>query len=437
MSDGTLLGWDEVWGGDSGHVLDPIGHSFRNVPSTPQVATIQCAGQSVLFNGSALIAGGQNQTWAFASNSWIPKQNLPVNRWYPTVTATGDGRFVALGGQGGCGPYPSICNPNIYDPWTDTWTTVGGQWDVGQYPFAFLLHSGQFNGKIAVVGFNEFPVTVPPYSNPAILDLSMPPHWALLNTTSFVSKHGSAVMYEPGKVLKCGGVNEADQVVPYTDMIDFNVANPIWAGNILPMPIPRQNHTLVILADGKILAVCGQENLLTYEPDYLKEALLFDPAFPGLGWTVLATMTVGRAYHSTAVLLPDATVFAAGETIDASPGGEIFTPPYLLTGNPRPSIAFAPAGATYGTSFTVQVGGVAADQIAKVSLVRLAAVTHGFDQNQRYVPLNNFAMVDAVTLRVPVPANVNEAPPGYYMLFLVSNAGVPSVAHYIQLSGPS
>ncbi len=433
MSNGTFLGWPETqWAGFFAHVLDPLGCGFQDTPSS-QFASIECAGQSVLYNGSALIAGGHNQTWIFASNTWTQKQNLPLDRWYPTLTATGDGRFIVFGGAGGCGAaYPSLCDPNIYNPCTDAWTNVGTELDVGQYPFAFLLHNGAYNGKIAIVGFNEFPETVPAYSNPAILDLSVP-SWTLLNTTSFVSRHGSAVMYAPGKVLKCGGLDQTDQVVPFTDMIDFNVANPTWAGDIPNMPpgLERANHTLLVLADGKILAVAGESVLGALDQ---KEALILDPANPYQGWTTLAAMTDGRAYHSTAVLLPDATVLAAGES-DALPGGEIFTPPYLLTGNPRPSIAFAPASAVHGTSFIVRVGGVPANQISKVSLVRLAAVTHGFDQNLRYVPLNDFTLINSVTLRVPLPANVNEAPPGYYMLFLISTAGVPSMAHYLQVGG--
>ena len=70
--------------------------------------------------------------------------------------------------------------------------------------------------------------------------------------------------------------------------------------------------------------------------------------------------------------------------------------------------------------------------IGTVSLPRLAAVTHSFDQNQRYVPLD-FEVIDAATLEVQAPANGHEAPPGYCMLFLISDDGVPSVAKYVRL----
>lgn len=91
----------------------------------------------------------------------------------------------------------------------------------------------------------------------------------------------------------------------------------------------------------------------------------------------------------------------------------------------------------YGVEFRVlfkwlegPVGGEGS--IAKVSLVRLGVVTHRFDQNQRYIELQIVQQIGD-TLKVAAPANGNLAPPGYYMLFIISDAGVPSVASYIQL----
>jgi hypothetical protein len=37
------------------------------------------------------------------------------------------------------------------------------------------------------------------------------------------------------------------------------------------------------------------------------------------------------------------------------------------------------------------------------------------------------------SVRVTAPANGNEAPPGYYMLFIINSKGIPSVAKIIQL----
>ncbi len=52
---------------------------------------------------------------------------------------------------------------------------------------------------------------------------------------------------------------------------------------------------------------------------------------------------------------------------------------------------------------------------------------------QNFIPL---AFTKGVsTLRVTAPANNNIATPGYYMLFLVDNAGVSSVARILKVNG--
>ena len=48
-------------------------------------------------------------------------------------------------------------------------------------------------------------------------------------------------------------------------------------------------------------------------------------------------------------------------------------------------------------------------------------------------PTLTFTVQPPDTLVVTSPLNGNEAPPGYYMLFVVTNAGVPSKAAWIKL----
>jgi galactose oxidase len=69
--------------------------------------------------------------------------------------------------------------------------------------------------------------------------------------------------------------------------------------------------------------------------------------------------------------------------------------------------------------------------VAQVNLLRLGAVTHAYDENQRIVRLNFLASAGKVT--VDGPASNYDAPPGYYMLFLISADGVPSVSEYVRV----
>ena len=58
--------------------------------------------------------------------------------------------------------------------------------------------------------------------------------------------------------------------------------------------------------------------------------------------------------------------------------------------------------------------------------MRPGSSTHAFDMDQRLVGMNFTA--GSGTLTVTAPPNAKIAPPGYYMLFLLNGAGVPSVA---------
>jgi hypothetical protein len=107
---------------------------------------------------------------------------------------------------------------------------------------------------------------------------------------------------------------------------------------------------------------------------------------------------------------------------------EFYSPPYLSKG-PRPTITQSPSQVSYGSNFFVATPD--ATSIAKAVLIRTGAVTHFFDQNTRYVPVTVQQATGGLT--VTAPASGNFAPPGYYMLFLVNNAGIPSVAPIVQL----
>ena len=73
-----------------------------------------------------------------------------------------------------------------------------------------------------------------------------------------------------------------------------------------------------------------------------------------------------------------------------------------------------------------------AANIASVVLVRPGTPTHAFDMEQRLVGLSY--TVGSGVLNVTSPPNGNIAPPGYYMLFVLNSAGVPSVARFVRLS---
>jgi hypothetical protein len=206
-----------------------------------------------------------------------------------------------------------------------------------------------------------------------------------------------------------------------------------------PLNFPRLHLNAVLLPDHTVFVTGGslkQEDqpLARLQPE------IYDPVTDT--WTPMASSTVPRLYHSTALLLPDGRVVAAGGNPeggthvqwDDDPEEEmrldVFSPPYLFKG-PRPTIAAAPAQCTYGQ--TIAITSPASVNIRWVSLMRNCVTTHSFDTNQRLVDLDVTGQAGGV-VTATVPNNRNIAPPGWYMLFLVDNGGIPSVASWIQLT---
>ena len=198
------------------------------------------------------------------------------------------------------------------------------------------------------------------------------------------------------------------------------------------MAFPRGYHNLTMLPDGNVLVTGGGDTTTPRRSTAPSGRRAWSPATQT--WKTLAAMQTPRLYHSIALLLPDGRVLVSGGGRFGGPYGdgqdtiEIFSPPYLFDG-PRPVITTAPTTATYGATFPVQTPDAAS--IGSVVLLKPGSVTHSFNGEQRYVPLSFTRSAGA--LSVQAPANANLAPPGYYMLFIVDAAGVPSVAKFVRI----
>src|SRR5262245_47520376 len=349
---------------------------------------------------------------------------MAFRRWYPTATRLPDGRILAVSGSRN-NLADVINTPEVYDPTTDTWTTLTAANNaVPLYPFMFVLP----DGRIAWVGNSEVA------SRTSILNMSTL-QWTVVD--SRLIDGGSAVQLAPGKFLKAGtaadsGNSGVAQATAFT--IDLTKPTAAWAPTG-SMAFPRSFLNLTMLPDGSALATGGGTDRSAFNTgNAVLPAEIWSP-ITGT-WTTMASMVTPRLYHSTAVLLPDARVLVAGGGSDTGvtdqKSAEIFSPPYLFKGA-RPTIASAPSSVSYGSSFTIATPDNAS--IASVALVGATSVTHAFNQNQAFQTLSFETAPSG--LKVFAPATANLAPPGHYMLFIVNSNGVPSVASFISFSGTS
>ena len=421
--------------GSQAVLLDPATGTVTNV-SLPMAGDIFCSGLSILPNGDVLTTGGNVQgtcprggcgvTSAMlfdpVLSTWTVEPPMAYPRWYPSSVELTDGTLLELSGSDQTG---KVVQPQLelYSYKSNTWTTLPSTAnlpsDVLQpYPRMSLLPSG----KVLMSSPSPHSYLFDPSTN----------LWSSVGNLNFGYRYFAPHVLLPGleQVMVAGGslshLNGGDAATNTVEMVDMSVANPQWA-YIAPMNSPRINENLVLLPDGTVLAVGGGGGNGGYaNPVFSSE--VYNPK-TGV-WTVLASQTVQRTYHSTAVLLPDGRVVSSGSdnSTPSQVSYEIFSPPYLFNG-PRPIIRSAPTSLTYGTQFNISSPN--ASTITRVALIRPGATTHADNFDQRYVDLT--FTLSAGTVKATAPANGSVAPPGYYMLVIVSSSGVPSIMPFLYL----
>jgi hypothetical protein len=416
---GKVIMWSHFEDSLTPQLWDPISGNFT--ASAPMSYEIFCAGHSLLPNGQVLVSGGNLDLgvgYAHASlynpftDTWTSLPDMNAGRWYPNNVTLANGNVVVMSGTIDQSTGDNTL-PQVWQPASQTWQSLtGAQLALSAYTHAHLAP----NGMVFLTG----PTKVSRY-----LNTSGTGAWTWVTNSNYGTRdYGTSVIYSDGQILLVGG---GDPPTNTAEVINLNAASPLWAytGS---MNYARRQHNATALPDGTVLITGGSggsgfDNSTV--PVYAAE--LWSPASGQ--FTILASNTVYRGYHSTALLLPDGRVLSAGGDVSGA-SAEIYSPPYLFNG-PQPTITLAPSNIQYGQAFSVTTPDAA--NIAQVTWLGLGSVTHGFDQNQRFSRLNFTSTSTGLT--VTAPTNPNIIPPGYYMLFIVNTSGVPSVASIISISG--
>lgn len=414
-------------------VFDPANPAGASYATTPQ--NYFCGGHAQLSDGQQMFIGGETilgpggilkQAGCFSptTETWTEVADMNRRRWYGSALLYGDGTVWMFGGMEDAGG--SIADPTIefYNPRDNTWTMAGGQDIPGQWEEAYnrlhLLPDGRFfqSGHLPQTYFYD-----PPSRS-----------WTFVATTNLGAARGDggSVRLQDGRVLLVGG-HDGNTIFASAEIIDLNQPNPQWV-NVPSMAYPRAFVDTVLLPDGNVFVLGGDE--ATEPGDRTPE--LYDPQ--ANTWTPMAPHTIGRAYHSTALLLPDGRVICSGGTDNGGPGiyeesaeFEIWNPYYLYR-TPRPVITALPATASYGEQLSMQY--TSSIPASHVVIHKSGSCTHAFTYNQISKPIN-FDGNTGGTATFTIPNNPNELPPGYYLVFLMSTDGVPSVGQFVKIGGSS
>ena len=406
--------------------------SHTTLPNTLGVDSFCSAAVLMPETGNVLMSGGDSRPSTGSEKKGVndaPIFNTQTNalsraadmasaRWYPTSTILANGDILLSGGRDGEGR--DVLVPEVYSPSTNKWRSLLGVSSGGDYPRQWLAPNGLVFGYAS----DKEMYYIDPAgsgSREALgdLDIDGDPY------------NGTAVMYQPGKILAIGGKGDTTND---TVIIDITDDEPSVRSVSKPSESGRIWSDAIVLPNGNVLVIGGSksDNKIDGVADNPE---IWDPSTEK--WTKMDASDTPRLYHSTAMLLKDGRILVAG---GGAPGplvntnAEIFSPPYLYNSSgdlaSRPTISSAPDEAPYGSD--VSVSHPSGQSISRVTLIKTGAVTHSFDMEQRFLELDFDDTSNGVSVSLPSSANL--APPGYYLLHLIDNKGVPSEAHIIRIS---
>ncbi|MDQ2986875.1 MAG: DUF1929 domain-containing protein [Armatimonadota bacterium] len=443
---GRFLFWEKMEGpSQSPYIWNPYsgGGTFTLTATGGELDyMIFCCGQTLMKNGKVIACGSGfenhvtttrvsvfdplTDTWSTQAGHWMNQK-----RYYPSVIRMPYGEIVVAGGQAEDSGNIWIYD-NPYEVQTDVLNANNAWVSPSPNDYYFINYPQLYAHSASEVFFAGSARRSALYGGTA--------YQTFLFTTSsqtFVPYGGESrvwwracsAMIRPGLIFKCGGFTESDDGDPYSGQGGwpsdppasvrseiFNLASDVPWTQKTNMNHARLDFNLVLLPDGTAMAVGGSTkhsdvNTIVRTPE------IYD--LTTNTWTDVANhSTAFRGYHSSAALMPDGRVVLAGADLNATPSAEIYTPTYCTNGT-RPNIVTAPDVIQVGVSdgFPITVNDAA---VNGACLIALGSMTHGWDSNQRYIPLTVNGTGTSKSLSGVT--SVTQTPLGWYMLFVTKPA---------------
>ncbi|MEU8777696.1 galactose oxidase-like domain-containing protein [Streptomyces sp. NPDC048606] len=422
----------------------------------PRPAPFFCAGHAFLPNGMLAVfggntggKGGSGARLSFVFDPWTElwyrNRDMAVGRWYPSVVTGADGRQIIVSGQSERGTgtptpvverFPAKRLPVPWRPYDIPQDVAPERFGAdapfrGDYPHLFSLRDGMIYG----LGRDA--------DQQWLFDPVRETRRDLPRRPADFRGYGSAVplpagLRGPDSVLVLGG----DPLDPNT----YRLSPTGWTTEE-PRAFGRTQDDTLILPDATLLTVNGALSTRDYGhgPFNPKADLKYrhtELRDANGHWRLGPVQRLPRGYHSNALVLPDGRVMVTGDELqqiandpditDPMDGSiELYEPAYLHRGGSRPALDAAPRGElAHDSAFEVRSTTAAA--VRRAVLLAPTTVTHSVNTSQRHLELRvTDVRGDRIALRTPPsPA---DAPPGYYMLFLLDGRGVPSTAEWVKL----
>lgn len=442
----TVAGRIEVWvdavaEGDASSVKEPAQYVIEGLTG---LDARNLYGVSDKITREKQEYGGDDTSYEFdpRTERYVRAGKMIKPRWYPGMAQLPDGDVLAVSGLDQFGRMlPG--NNERYLKDQHRWVDAPKLKRVfPTYPSLFLTADNRlfFSGSNAGYGSDTVGRT--------------PGLWNLRDNTfqpvpglrdGRLTETSSSVLLPPAQeqqvmILGGGAIGESAISTARTDIADLDQPRPAYRPGP-DLPHPARYLSAVLLPDDTVLTTGGSSGYRggAYRGQARSDLLTAQIYHPRSNtFAAAATPTVGRNYHSEALLLPDGRVLTLGsdplyDETGRGPGTfekriEVYRPPYLFKGA-RPQVTGGPVAVQRGT--TVTFGTPDGPRIRTARLIRPSAVTHATDVDQRSVALDITTVPGGVKLSVPAAKGL--VPSGWYMLFVVDDRGVPSVARWVRV----
>ena len=370
---------------------------------------------------------------------YITVGSMAEARWYPTLVTLKDGRVLAVSGLDDMGEIIPGKN-EIFDPKTRKWSKGPDRY-FPTYPALFLTQGGDlfYSGSNAGYGPAD-QGRVPGIWNLEKNTFAPVPGLSQADRT----ETSASVLLPPAQrqrvmLLGGGGVGESHASTARTAVVDLKAKKPVYMDGP-ELPEGTRYLNAVLTPDDTVFTSGGSHDYRGKRASDILKAQFYNPATNS--FHEAAAPTVGRDYHSEALLLPDGRIAVFGsnplfaDKDDTQPGVfeqriEVYTPPYLF-GDRSARPRLARRALTVGRGGTARLDAADPSAVAKARLMRPSAVTHATDVEQRSIELTVTRKGDALSVRIPDDPTL--VPSGWYMLFVTNAKGVPSQAQWVHVS---
>jgi hypothetical protein len=383
-----------------------------------------CAGHVLLPDGRALVTGGTlgqapwkgtktQYAFNFVTETYQKLPDMAVGRWYPSVVTMSDGRQLITAGYDVNGANTNVVE--MFDPKTNVTSRLAPTKTLPLYPRTFQTSKP---GEIFFAG-----PAAPGFWNPVTGAFKAVAKPAVSRGNAFGSCFFGDVRDQNLMIMGGGWPATAT-----TSIIDLDSAAPAYRAGP-PMTAAKGYVSCVNLPDGTVFeANGGSDN--TIAAASRNTALLSSLAGP---WQAMSPLPEGehRLYHSLLFLLDDGRVVSVTSNPTGGAAGQskthlVWSPPYLSKGT-RPAITSHPTEVKYGGTYAIGASATTGRTVTRITVTTGPSATHATDLNQRYLslPLTGGA--------ITFPTQSTIMPPGWYRIWAVDDANVPSVAKWVHI----